>query len=121
MYKRINKNANRKARHERVRRNLSGTADRPRLNVFKSNENIYAQIIDDIKGITLVSASTLEKELREACAHANRQAAKMVGETIAKRALEAGITSVVFDRGGYIYHGKIRDLADSAREAGLKF
>lgn len=121
MFKRINKNENRKARHERVRRNLSGTAERPRLNVFKSNENIYAQIIDDTKGVTLVSASTLEKDLRETCKHANVEAAKTVGERIAKRALEAGIESVVFDRGGYIYHGKIKELADSAREAGLKF
>ncbi len=121
MFKRIDKKANRKARHERNRKNLAGTADRPRLNVYKSNQNIYAQIIDDENGVTLASASTLEKELREENTHANIAAAKVIGERIAKRALDLGIESVVFDRSGYLYQGKVKELADSARAAGLKF
>lgn len=121
MFKRIDKKANRKARHERVRRNMAGTAEKPRLTVFKSNNNIYAQLVDDQKGVTLCSASSLEKEMRDEHAHSNVETAKAVGERIAKRALEQGIESIVFDRSGYLYHGKIRELADSAREAGLKF
>ncbi len=121
MFKRIDKKTNRIARHERIRKNLAGTAERPRLNIFKSNANIYAQIIDDEQGVTLVSASTLEKDLRDTHNQANIAAAKAVGERIAKKALEKGIENVVFDRGGYLYHGKVKELADSARAAGLKF
>ncbi|MDI9501919.1 MAG: 50S ribosomal protein L18 [Tissierellia bacterium] len=121
MFKRIDKKANRKARHERVRRNMAGTADKPRLTVFKSNSNIYAQLIDDLRGVTLCSASSLEKEMRDEYKHANVDTAKAVGERIAKRALEQGIETVVFDRSGYLYHGKVKELADSARAAGLKF
>lgn len=118
---RFNKSLNRKARHRRVRKNLSGTPERPRLNMYKSNANIYAQIIDDVNGKTLVSASTLDKELRQEGASSNIESAKKVGSLIAKRALENGIQEVVFDRSGYIYHGKVKELAESAREAGLKF
>lgn len=121
MFKRIDKNTNRKARHDRIRKNMAGTAARPRLNIFKSNANIYAQIIDDEKGVTLVSASTLEKDIRDDHNHNNIASAKVIGERIAKKAIEKGIESVVFDRGGYLYHGKIKELADSARAAGLKF
>lgn len=121
MFKRIDKKANRKARHERVRRNMTGTAQKPRLSVFKSNSNIYAQLIDDMQGKTLCSASSLEKEMRDEHKHGNVETAKAVGERIAKRALEQGIETVVFDRSGYLYHGKVKELADSARKAGLKF
>ena len=112
----------RKKRHYKMRRNLSGTSSRPRLSVFKSNKHIYAQIIDDTLGNTLASASTMDKVLSNALkSTSNLDAAKAVGTQVAKRALEKGIESVVFDRGGYIYHGKIQALADAAREAGLKF
>lgn len=122
MYKAINKNANRKARHARVRKKISGTSERPRLTVFKSNANIYAQIIDDAVGITLVSASTLDKEIKSGLDNSsNKEAAKKVGEMIGKRAMDKGITEVIFDRSGYQYHGKIKELADACREAGLKF
>ena len=104
-------------RHKRIRKNLSGSATTPRLNIFRSNTNIYAQIIDDEKGVTLVSASSLEMKLKK-CDTASCAA---VGTEIAHRALEKGITEVVFDRGGYKYHGRISALADAAREAGLKF
>ncbi|EHR33514.1 50S ribosomal protein L18 [Helcococcus kunzii] len=117
----INKKSNRLARHLRVRKNLSGTPEKPRLNMYKSNANIYAQIIDDVNGVTLVSASTLDKELKGDHVGANIESAKKVGELVAKRALEKGIDTVVFDRSGYIYHGKVKELAESAREAGLKF
>jgi len=118
----IDKNAARKKRHFRIRKKISGTPERPRLNVFKSNKYFYAQVIDDTTGNTIVSASSLEKELKSVCkAHCNVKTAKKVGELIAKRAKEKGLASVVFDRGGYIYHGKIKAFADSAREAGLEF
>lgn len=118
---RFNKSISRKARHSRVRKNLSGTPERPRLNVYKSNANIYAQIIDDVNGVTLVSASTLDKELSGDKLASNIESAKKVGELVAKRALDKGVEEVVFDRSGYIYHGKVKELAESAREAGLKF
>jgi len=114
------KNQVRKKRHARVRAKLSGTSTRPRLNVYRSNKNIYAQLIDDLSGVTLASASTLEKELSLEST-SNVEAAQKVGELIAKRAVEKGYTSVVFDRGGYLYHGRIKALADAARENGLEF
>ncbi len=114
----FNKNQSRKIRHARVRRKIAGTPERPRLNVYKSNMNIYAQIIDDVEGKTLASASTLDKECD---AHgSNVESAKAVGTLIAKRALDKGIDNVVFDRSGYIYHGKVKALAEAAREEGLK-
>lgn len=106
-------------RHKRVRTKISGTADRPRLCVFRSNSNITVQIIDDVAGNTLVAASTLDKEVKEK--HSNKVAAKEVGTLIAKRAAEKNIKEVVFDRGGYIYHGVVKELAEAAREGGLKF
>lgn len=118
---RFNKNLSRQARHKRVRKNLSGTPDKPRLSMYKSNTNIYAQIIDDVNGVTLVSASTIDKDLKGENLGKNVEAAKKVGEAIAKKALDKGIEEVVFDRSGYIYHGKVKELAESAREAGLKF
>ena len=114
------KNKVRKKRHARVRSKLSGTTIRPRLNVYRSSKNIYAQLIDDEKGVTLVSASTLDKDLNIESA-GNVEAAQKVGELIAKRALEKGLKSVVFDRGGYLYHGRIKALAEAAREQGLEF
>lgn len=108
--------------HLRLRKHISGTAQRPRLNVFRSLNNIYAQVIDDEAKVTLVSASTLDKEIKAACPNgSNVAAAKEVGKLVAKRALEKGIDTVVFDRGGYIYHGRVQALAEGAREAGLKF
>jgi len=122
MITKIDRNKVRKIRHLRVRKKLSGTAERPRLNVFRSNKHIYAQVIDDTKGITLVSASTLDSELKEKLENgSNIEAAQKVGELIAKRAIEKGINTVVFDRGGYLYTGRVKALADSAREAGLEF
>ena len=109
----------RQKRHLRVRNRIAGTAECPRLNVYRSLKNIYAQIIDDSKGMTLVSASTKDKEFKEY--GGNVDAAKVVGAEIAKRALSKGITEVVFDRGGYLYHGRVAALAQAAREAGLKF
>ena len=106
-------------RHKRVRTKISGTAECPRLCMFRSNKGIYAQIIDDVKGTTLVSASTLDKEVKTK--RANKEAAKEVGTLIAKRAADKKITNVVFDRSGYLYHGVVRELAESAREGGLKF
>ena len=109
-------------RHWRLRKHISGTAERPRLNVFRSLSNIYAQVIDDQNGVTLVSASSLDKELKEQNVNGgNAEGAKLVGALVAKRAIEKGITTVVFDRGGYIYHGRVAALAEAAREAGLKF
>ena len=113
------KNAQRLKRHIRVRAKISGTTERPRLAVYRSNANIYAQIIDDIKGVTLCSASSVEKDFEGI--GSNKEAAKKVGAKIAEKALAAGITEVVFDRGGYIYHGRVSELAAGAREAGLKF
>ena len=119
MVKRIDKNAMRLKRHIRVRGKISGTPECPRLNVFRSNANIYAQIIDDVNGVTLVSANTLEKGFEGATG--NAEAAKKVGAVLAERAKAKGIEQVVFDRGGYIYHGRVAALAEGAREAGLKF
>ena len=119
MIKKESRNVSRIKRHERIRKNISGTTETPRLNVFRSNTNIYAQIIDDVKGITIVSASTLDKEVKTK--HANKEAAKEVGALIAKRASEKKIKEVVFDRGGYIYHGVVKELAEAAREGGLTF
>jgi len=116
------KNQARKKRHRRMRNKITGTTERPRLNVFRSLNNIYAQLIDDVKGVTLVSASTLDKELTEKVGHGgNKESAKLVGTLVAQRALAAGVKQVVFDRGGYIYHGRVKELADAAREAGLEF
>jgi len=106
-------------RHRRVRGKISGTAECPRLNVFRSTSNIYAQVIDDIKGVTLAEASSLDKDFNGN--GGNKDAARKVGELIAKRAAEKGITEVVFDRGGYIFHGRVKELAEGAREGGLKF
>ena len=119
MVSKVNKNAMRLHRHVRVRGKISGTPERPRLNVFRSNANIYAQIIDDVNGVTLVSANTLEKEFEGATG--NIEAAKKVGTMVAERAKAKGIEEVVFDRGGYIFHGRVAALAEGAREAGLKF
>ena len=120
MIKKVSRNEMRLERHKRIRKTLSGTAERPRLNVFRSNANITAQIIDDEKGVTLVSASTLEKDLKITNG-GNIEAAKIIGQEIAKRAKKAKITQVVFDRGGYLYHGRVKELADAARESGLEF
>lgn len=119
MFVKEDKNKARQKRHLRVRNHISGTAERPRLNVFRSLSNIYAQVIDDVQGVTVVSASTQEKDF--ANYGGNLEAAKAVGEAVAKRAMEKGITEVVFDRGGYVYHGRVKALAEAAREAGLKF
>ncbi len=119
MVKRIDSNKQRLKRHARVRAKISGTTEKPRLCVYRSNANIAAQIIDDTKGVTLVSASTLEASFEGI--GSNKAAAKKVGETLAKRAIEKGISEVVFDRGGYIYHGRVSELAAGAREGGLKF
>ena len=119
MVSRKDSNKARLKRHARVRAKISGTAERPRLCVYRSNANISAQIIDDVKGITLVSASTLEKGFEGN--GGNIEAAKKIGAIIAERANEKGITDVVFDRGGYLYHGRVSALADGAREGGLKF
>ncbi|MBX6352447.1 MAG: 50S ribosomal protein L18 [Thermoflavifilum sp.] len=122
MITKADRNESRKARHLRVRKRVSGTPERPRLNVFRSNKHIYAQVIDDTTGRTLVSASTVDKELRGSVEHGgNVEAARKVGELVARRALEKGIKQVVFDRGGYLYHGRVAALADAAREAGLEF
>ena len=119
MFSKVDTNKQRLRRHKRIRAKISGTAARPRLDVFRSNANIYAQIIDDENGVTLLSASTLDKEFEGY--GGNKEAAKAVGTMIAKRALERGITEVVFDRGGYVYHGRVQALAEAAREAGLSF
>jgi large subunit ribosomal protein L18 len=119
MVKKADKNTARLRRHRRVRGKISGTAQCPRLNVFRSTTNIYAQIIDDVAGVTLCAASTLDKEFDGN--GGNKAAARKVGEMIAKRAAEKGITEVKFDRGGYIFHGRVKELADGAREGGLKF
>ncbi|SHK47715.1 large subunit ribosomal protein L18 [Hathewaya proteolytica DSM 3090] len=114
-----NRMVSRVRRHKRVRAKISGTSERPRLSVYRSSKNISAQIIDDVAGVTLISASSLEKDFSQA--GSNKEAAKIVGEILAKRALEKGISEVVFDRGGYIYHGRVKELAEGAREAGLQF
>ncbi len=119
MIKKPNTNAQRQRRHRRVRGKISGTPERPRLNVYRSNQNIYAQLIDDVAGVTLAAASTVEKGFEGATG--NAEAAKKVGKTIAERAKEKGIEKVVFDRSGYIYHGRVAALAEGAREGGLQF
>ena len=119
MIKKIDRKLERERRHKRVRTKISGTAERPRLCVFRSNSNLYVQIIDDEKATTLVQASTLDKEIKTK--HSNKEAAKEVGALIAKKALEKNIKEVVFDRGGYIYHGVVKELAEAAREGGLTF
>ena len=119
MFKKADKKASRAKRHLRVRKKVSGTPERPRLSVYRSEKNIYAQIIDDINAVTLVSASSLDKDF--GAKGGNKEGAKLVGELVAKKALDKGVTEVVFDRGGYVYHGRVQTLAESAREAGLKF
>ena len=119
MINRPNTNAQRLKRHKRVRGKISGTPERPRLNVFRSETNIYAQVIDDVNGVTLVSASSLEKEFDGK--GGNVEAARKVGQMVAERAKAKGIENVVFDRGGYIYHGRVQALAEGAREGGLEF
>ena len=122
MISKIDKNAVRKARHNRTRRHIVGTGERPRLNVYRSLNNIYAQVIDDTKGVTLVACSTQEKDVMAQIKDTDKKgAAKIVGKLIAERASEAGIKQVVFDRGGYVYTGRVAELAAGAREAGLEF
>ena len=120
MINKVSRNDKRVARHARVRENVQGTKQMPRLNVFRSNANIFAQIIDDENGVTLVSASSIDKELKLENG-GNIEAAKLVGKSIAEKAREAKIKTVVFDRGGYLYHGRVKALADAARENGLEF
>lgn len=116
------KNKARVRRHLRVRKKISGTTERPRLNVFRSSKHMYAQLIDDVKGLTIASASTLDKEVREQLDNGgNVDAARKVGELIAARAKAAGVSTIIFDRGGYLYHGRVQALAEAAREAGLEF
>lgn len=115
------RNKTRKVRHFRVRKKITGTAERPRLNVFRSSKHIYAQIIDDVRGVTLASASTIGKDVEGLGNGGNVEAARKIGEAIAKKAQAAGVKHVVFDRGGYLYHGRIQALADAAREGGLEF
>ena len=119
MISKTDRRLERTRRHARVRNKVVGTAERPRLCVFRSNSNLYVQIIDDTKGVTLAQASTLDKEVKTK--HSNKEAAKEVGALIAKRAMEKDIKTVVYDRGGYIFHGVVKELADAAREAGLEF
>lgn len=122
MFNRVDKNADRKIRHERVRKKVSGTAEKPRLNVYRSNKHIYVQLIDDENGTTYVAASTLDREIASLIKDFSKsEAAKAVGREAAKRALAKGITEAVFDRGGYIYTGRVESVAAGAREAGLKF
>lgn len=120
MITKLDKNSVRQKRHARVRAKLSGTESRPRLNVYRSNKHIYAQLIDDVNGVTLASASSVEKDFGLEST-SNIEAAQKVGEIIAKRAVEKGYASVVFDRGGYLFHGRVKALADAARENGLEF
>lgn len=119
MIKKADTKKARAKRHTRVRGKISGTPERPRLNVFRSAKHIYAQIIDDVNGVTLVSASSMDKDFEGS--GGNIEGARKVGATVAKRAVEKGITEVVFDRGGFLYHGRVKELADGARENGLKF
>ena len=122
MFKKRDRNEVRVIRHARVRKKISGTPDMPRLSVYRSNKHIQAQIIDDTKGITLVAASTMDPELKGQLEEVDKKgAAKLVGKLIGERALAAGIKSVVFDRGGYVYTGRVANVADGAREAGLEF
>ena len=119
MIKKKDKNQARIKRHYRVRKNISGTAERPRLNVFRSLNHIYAQVIDDVNGVTLAAAASNEKDFD--LSGSNCEGARKVGQLIAARAAEKGVTEVVFDRGGYVYHGRVKELAEGAREGGLKF
>ena len=119
MFKKVDKKTSRARRHLRVRKKVFGTPERPRLSVYRSEKNIYAQIIDDVNAVTLVSASSLDKDF--SAKGGKKEGAKAVGELVAKKALEKGVNEVVFDRGGYVYHGRVQQLAESAREAGLKF
>ena len=122
MVSKTDRKLERTRRHARVRTKVSGTAERPRLCVYRSNSNLYAQIIDDVAGNTLVAASTLDKEVRDSIKKSSTiEAAGFIGKVIAERAVKSGVSEVVFDRGGYIYHGRVKALADEAREAGLKF
>ena len=122
MINKIDKNEIRKRKHLRVRKKISGTADCPRLCVYRSNSHIYAQIIDDTEGKTLVAASSLDKDVKSASANGgNKEAAKLVGKSIGEKAVAKGIKTVCFDRGGYLFHGRVKELADAAREAGLEF
>ena len=122
MITKIDKNSERIKRHKRIRNKISGTPERPRLSVFRSSKHIYAQIIDDVNGITLVAASTMEKAIADAVKEMTKsEQAKYVGGELGRRALEKGVTTVVFDRGGYLYMGRLEALAEGAREAGLQF
>lgn len=122
MLKKVDKNKKRIERHYSIRNKITGTPERPRLNIFKSSKHIYAQIIDDATGTTLASASTQDKELKDQVAElTKKEAAKLVGKTVGERAKNKGINTVVFDRGGYLYHGRVQLLADGARESGLEF
>ncbi|HZP18283.1 MAG TPA: 50S ribosomal protein L18 [Terriglobales bacterium] len=121
MLTQISKNATRRRVHERIRKKVMGTAERPRLNVYRSLNHIYAQVIDDLKGVTLVAASSSEGKKEARPSGGNLSAAKAVGKAVAERAKAKGISKVVFDRGGYIYHGRVKALADAARQAGLEF
>jgi large subunit ribosomal protein L18 len=117
--KKPDSNKGRMKRHERVRKTIIGTSARPRLNVFRSLSNIYAQVIDDVNGVTLASASSLEKDFADY--GGNKEAARKIGKLVAQRAIEKGIKTVVFDRGGYLYHGRVQEFAEGAREGGLEF
>lgn len=122
MITKADKNQARLKRHLRVRKKIQGTTERPRLSIFRSSKHMYAQIIDDIKGVTIASASTLDSELKDGIENGgNAEAARKVGELVAKRAKANGVEKIVFDRGGYLYHGRVQALADAAREAGLQF
>ena len=122
MFNKVDKNSIRVARHYRQRRNIVGTSERPRLNVYRSTSHIYAQLIDDVVGNTLVAASTLDAELKgKLDGKTKKEAAALVGELVGKRAVEKGVSKVVFDRGGYLYTGRVQALADGARKAGLDF
>ena len=122
MLKKVNRNVKRMERHYKIRNKIAGTPQRPRLNIYRSAKHIYAQVIDDATGVTLVSASTADKEIIDKVAELTKsEAAKLVGQTVGQRAKEKGIDTVVFDRGGYLYHGRVKVLADGARESGLEF
>ncbi|MDP3388017.1 MAG: 50S ribosomal protein L18 [Eubacteriales bacterium] len=122
MIKKIDRNKNRQKRHYKMRNKIQGTPERPRLNVFRSSSNIFVQVIDDTKGVTIAAASTLDNDIKEKVSGLNKtEAAKIVGQEIAKKSIDKGIEAVVFDRGGYLYHGRVKSLADGARESGLKF
>jgi large subunit ribosomal protein L18 len=121
MLTQTSKNVTRRRVHDRIRKKMVGTPERPRLNVYRSLNHIYAQVIDDLKGVTIAAASTAEGKKEDRRTGGNVAAAKTVGKTIAERAKQKGITKVVFDRGGYLYHGRVKALADAAREAGLQF